>query len=470
MSRVRNVAAGSLLGLYSDLIVGIIGVSAITYLQPRLGFLVMFSMVGCLALSILVQRPLPQLATDQRLAHRDYGNRLMDALNHIRIIKLYGAVDQIESSVTKAFLRSSMASRKREDAGYKASSYLHGSGAGMSAIVLTVTAYWISRGKMSPGALLYVWLLSGLSRRSVQGVGPFLQALPGASIAVAALEEFHNVSDEEGLRGGNACLWSEARSLAAISFEQVSLTFSQNKQVLSNVSFSLEGGVIGIAGASGSGKTSIANIIVGAVTQSSGKVTIAGVPLQNIPVRQLRSIITLVPQDSSLLNLNVEENIALGMDAYVPESLSLAAKIAQVHSFVLGWELGYNTMLGPSGQPVSSGQRQRIALARAIIRDPAILILDEATSHIDAVTERAILDRLVKVRNRQDRMTIIVTHRLASLDMADTILVLKDGVIVETGSQQELLKMKETYTAMFKAGSSTYTVAPLASSRIGVVV
>jgi ATP-binding cassette subfamily B protein len=201
--------------------------------------------------------------------------------------------------------------------------------------------------------------------------------------------------------------------------------------------------MLGIVGHSGAGKTTIANLINRLYDVDSGEITIDGVNVKNIALRDLRANIGVVSQETYLFMGTIAENIAYAKPGATMEEIFKAAKAAHAHDFIIKLPDGYDTVIGRGGRDLSGGERQRISIARAILYDPKILILDEATSAMDTETEGLIqdaLDKLVK-----GRTTISIAHRLSTLRNADKLIVLDGGKIVESGTHSELIGLKGTY-------------------------
>ncbi|HIE04702.1 MAG TPA: ABC transporter ATP-binding protein, partial [Candidatus Latescibacteria bacterium] len=226
-----------------------------------------------------------------------------------------------------------------------------------------------------------------------------------------------------------------------IEFVDVSFGYEKNKPVLRDVNLDIKPGeMIGLVGHSGAGKTTTINLICRFYDVDSGEILVDGVSLRKIRLQDLRRQIGVVPQDTFLFSGTIAENISYAKPDATREEIIRAAKIANAHDFILRKPDGYDTVIGEGGQGLSSGEKQRIAIARAVLHNPRILILDEATSQVDVETERQIqeaIERLVK-----GRTTIAIAHRLSTLKNADRLVVLKGGRIVEVGTHDELMEKK----------------------------
>ncbi|RKY62507.1 MAG: ABC transporter ATP-binding protein, partial [Candidatus Latescibacterota bacterium] len=226
-----------------------------------------------------------------------------------------------------------------------------------------------------------------------------------------------------------------------IEFRDVTFGYEKNKPVLKDINLKIEPGeMIGLVGHSGAGKTTTVNLICRFYDVDSGEILIDGVPLHKIRLQDLRRQIGIVPQDTFLFSGTIAENISYAKPEATREEIIRAAKIANAHDFILRKPDGYDTVIGEGGQGLSSGEKQRIAIARAVLHNPRILILDEATSQVDVETERQIQEAIARLV--EGRTTIAIAHRLSTLKNADRLVVLKEGKIVEVGTHDELLEKK----------------------------
>lgn len=229
-----------------------------------------------------------------------------------------------------------------------------------------------------------------------------------------------------------------------IELQNLTFSYDGEKTVLNNINLSIEKGkTIAIVGQSGSGKSTMVDLIPRYYEATSGKVLIDGIDVKDMKIKSLRSLIGNVNQEAILFNDTFYNNITFGVENATMEQVVEAAKIANAHEFITASENGYDTVVGDRGCLLSGGQRQRISIARAILKNPPILILDEATSALDTESERLVqeaLERLMKTRT-----TIAIAHRLSTIKNADEICVLKDGEIVERGTHEQLLAMNGVY-------------------------
>ena len=237
-----------------------------------------------------------------------------------------------------------------------------------------------------------------------------------------------------------------------ISFKDVRFSYERGKEVIKGVSFDIEEGeMIGLVGKSGVGKSTTINLICRFYDVDSGMITIDGHPMQKLHLADLRNQIGMVMQEPFLFDATIIENISYGRTDASFDEIVVAAKAARAHEFILQKEDGYDTVVGERGVKLSGGEKQRIAIARAILHDPPILILDEATSSVDTETEREIQDAMAALI--KGRTTVGIAHRLSTLRNANRLIVLDDGKVAEIGTHDELLKSDGIYARLVKVQS-----------------
>lgn len=234
----------------------------------------------------------------------------------------------------------------------------------------------------------------------------------------------------------------------ALEFRDVSFGYGPGKQVLKNVSFKVEPGqTVAIVGQTGAGKSTLSKLVNRIYEASSGSILVDGVDVRDWQLESLRQQISIIEQDVFLFSRTVAENIAFGAPDATQAEIEQAAKDAQAHAFIMGFKDGYQTVMGERGVTLSGGQRQRLALARAFLTKPSILILDDSTSAIDSATEDEI-QRAIE-RAAEGRTTLLITHRLSQIRWADQIVVLRNGEVSAMGDHETLLKISEPYRRIF---------------------
>jgi len=235
----------------------------------------------------------------------------------------------------------------------------------------------------------------------------------------------------------------------SIEFKGVWFTYN-NEPVLKEINLKInKGQTVAIVGKSGAGKSTLADLLPRFIDVVKGSVLIDGVDVRDIKIADLRYLMGIVSQHPILFNASFTENIAFGVDVPDMKDVENAARIANAHNFIVESESGYDYSVGESGSKLSGGQKQRISIARAIMNNPPILILDEATSALDTESERLVQDAILKLM--KNRTSIIIAHRLSTIQHADLIVVLDNGMIIETGTHTELMERKEGFYARLRS-------------------
>ncbi len=235
-----------------------------------------------------------------------------------------------------------------------------------------------------------------------------------------------------------------------IVFDRVGFTYPDSEiAALKDVSFKIQPGeTLAVIGRTGSGKTTLANLISRQFEASSGEIRVDGRPLKSVNLYDLRAAIGAVPQEVFLFSESIKNNIAFGLDEIDQERIETAAKMADVHANIIDFPQGYDTLLGERGINLSGGQKQRISIARAIIKNPNILIFDDCLSAVDTATEEVILNNLKVIM--KGKTSVIISHRISSIKHADKIIVLDQGQVVESGKHEDLLDSKGAYFELYQ--------------------
>jgi ATP-binding cassette subfamily B protein len=245
----------------------------------------------------------------------------------------------------------------------------------------------------------------------------------------------------------------------SVAFEHIHFAYEQDRLILQDVSFTIPcGKTVAIVGPSGSGKSTLARLLFRFYDVQQGVVRIDGHPLNQLTQASVRQAIGIVPQDTVLFNDTVYYNIAYGRPSASREEVEQAARAARIHDFIVSTPLGYQTMVGERGLKLSGGEKQRVAIARTLLKNPFILIFDEATSALDSSNERAIQSELREAAN--NKTTLVIAHRLSTVVDAHEIIVLDQGVIVEQGTHTQLLEAQGAYARMWSMQQSQEEQAP----------
>jgi ATP-binding cassette, subfamily B, heavy metal transporter len=253
---------------------------------------------------------------------------------------------------------------------------------------------------------------------------------------------------------------------AEVKFSHVDFSYEAKRQILFDVDFTIPAGTTtAVVGHSGSGKSTLSRLLFRFYDINAGSITIDGQDLRNVTQASLRKSIGIVPQDTVLFNDTIEYNIAYGKPDATREEIVAAAKAAYIHDFIESLPDGYGSMVGERGLKLSGGEKQRVAIARTLLKNPAILIFDEATSALDSRAEQAIQAQLKEIA--RDRTTLVIAHRLSTIADASQILVLDHGRIIERGTHGQLIAQNGAYAQMWERQQARQEVpaSPSADDR-----
>jgi subfamily B ATP-binding cassette protein MsbA len=303
----------------------------------------------------------------------------------------------------------------------------------------------LGKSDMTPGAFFVFLGIFFQMMPSIKLVG---QVFNSIQEGIAASERVFSILDTTPkiVDAPNA---AELKSFdKGIQFQNVSFKYEKSDLILNKINLEIhKGEVLAIVGPSGAGKSSLVDLIPRFYDVTDGSILIDGIDIRNITVKSLRSFIGVVTQETILFNDTVKNNIAYGLQDVSPDKIIEAAKAANAHNFIEGLKDNYETVIGDRGTKLSGGERQRLSIARALLKNPPILILDEATSSLD--TESELLVQQAIERLMKGRTSIVIAHRLSTVQSADKIIVLSDGEIVEEGTHELLLSKLGLYHKLY---------------------
>lgn len=381
-------------------------------------------------------------ATQAQLA--DFTAQLDDTFQGVRMVKAY-AREEYESERSRNTIRQLFKLYYRTARIESAPSPILGFISSISgALVVWYAGYEAIHAQFTAGDFTRFFAAMLLAYRPIKiiaGLNTQLQS------GMAAAGRFYAMLDTKPEIANAARATALNVTRGEIRFNDVSFCYPAGSGGVRNVSFTVPAGkTVALVGASGSGKTTLMNLLLRFYDTSSGAITVDGQNLRDVTIASLRGAMALVSQEVVLFNDSVRANIAYGKLDATQDEIIAAAKKANAHEFITQLAQGYDTMIGPAGVKLSGGQRQRISIARAMLKNAPILLLDEATSALDTASERAVQEALSGLM--QQRTTLVIAHRLTTIQDADLILVLEAGRIVAQGSHRELLEKSDAYRHM----------------------
>ncbi|OPC38534.1 ABC transporter ATP-binding protein [Elizabethkingia miricola] len=442
VGEVENNILGSLVDLVNSPFMLIGTLASLFFLNPQL---TLFSLLVLPVMGTLISLIGKSLKKDSHKAQNELGNVFSivdETLKSAKIIKIFNADKLLDNrftgSMTKWINHSISLGRKRELAS-PMSEFL---GAITFLIITWYGGYQILVNKnMQPQDFLVF-------------LGMFFQILPPAkSLATsisniqkgeASLVRVMDILDADVKVDEieNPIPVSELKD--RIEFKNVGFYYNKENLILKNFNLSIpKGSTVALVGQSGSGKTTIANLLARFYDVTEGAITVDGNNIKDLKLKEYRAILGMVTQESVLFNDTIYNNIAMGKENATREEIIEAAKIANAHQFIESLPDGYETNIGDDGNKLSGGQKQRVSIARAVLKNPPIMILDEATSALDTESERFVQEALEKMM--ENRTSLVIAHRLSTIQKADWIVVMERGVIVEQGTHHDLMDNNSVY-------------------------
>ena len=375
----------------------------------------------------------------------DANVKAIDSLLNYETVKYFGAEEREARRYDRSMAR-------YEDASVKAYVSLAVLNAGQATIftlglaaVMVMCAYGIQRGTNTIGDLVMVNTMMIQLYQPLNFMGMVYREIKQAVIDIEMMFDIIACEPEIKDRPGAKPL---AVPRGAIRFENVSFAYERERQILKGLTFEVPAGhTVAVVGPSGAGKSTISRLLFRFYEVTGGRISIDGQDIRNVTQKSLRAAIGMVPQDTVLFNDTIRYNIRYGRWDASDAEVEAAARLAQIDDFIRMSPKGYDTEVGERGLKLSGGEKQRVAIARTILKAPPVLLLDEATSALDSHTEKEIQDALDRVS--RNRTTLVIAHRLSTIIGADEIIVLDQGTIVERGSHQTLLAGNGLYASMW---------------------
>lgn len=396
---------------------------------------------------IKVGRLLRTISAKGQAKMADISSLLFETISGIRIVKAFGMEDYEKDRFKKENGRYYSLMMKSVRRGAMLGPLVEFTGAVVVVGILLIFAPQLINESLTLGWFgIYVGSLVAI----IKPIKKIAQMHPVIQNAVAASSRIFNLLDIKP----QVIELPESKELPAfndrIKFIDVHFGYKGADTVLRGINLEIKKGqVVAFVGPSGVGKTTLLNLIPRFYDPTSGRIEIDGIDIRNVGLQSLRKELGIVTQETILFNDTVRANIAYGDNKRNVEEIERAAEMANAHHFIIQMPQGYDTVIGERGFKLSGGEKQRIAIARAVLKNPAILILDEATSALDTESERLVQDALNKLMRY--RTVLVIAHRLSTIKEADSIMVLKDGRILQSGTHEELLSQEGPYKMLYEA-------------------
>jgi ATP-binding cassette, subfamily B, bacterial len=413
-------------------------------LNWQLALVVATTLPPLLLVIFLLNRRVKASVREQRRHEGTMASRLNEVLSSIALVQAFGRHTYEEDRFSReieANYESGMRSTRTTGAIVKAIAVVSAAG---TAITVLLGAREVLSGRLTPGELLvFITYVTSLYK-PVRDLGRLSAKFSRASVSAQRVSDILDL--EPDIADAPDAL-ELVRPAGEIVFENVSFGYASDRPVLDGLSLRIAAGErVALVGPSGAGKSTLVSLLLRLYEPTSGRILIDGLDIRRFTRESLRREIGIVLQDNVLFGVSVRENIAYGRPDAPQEAIEAAARAARAHEFIVDLPEGYDTELGERASTLSGGQRQRLCLARALVKEPAILLMDEPTASIDAVSARLIHEAVARVH--RGRTLVVIAHDFADMDSYDRVLVMQDGKLVEQGSHASLLRSRGTYLAL----------------------
>lgn len=431
--------------LIFPIIYGVTAAIPMFILNWKLSLALMILNLACAVINFKYIHPMREVSDRIQRSSSLMTQRLLDLFAGFQIMRAFG----IEEYILKKYMyvndemTSNYIRRVKLGSGLDAVNYAAGIISTLGVII--AGSYLVTAGLATFGTLFAIINLQGRLNRSFLEVANYIPQVQKMMAGSSRVFELLDTATEPQ-REDKVVVKDQK---AAVKLDEVVFSYDKENIVLNGLSLEVQKNqTAALVGPSGQGKSTVIKLLLGFYPHKSGMITINGIPIEDYSLRSLREMISYVPQDPFLYNVSIRENIRYGRISASDEEIEQAAKDAYVHEFITRQPEGYDTVVGERGVKLSGGQMQRIAIARAMLKNSPILLLDEATSSLDSESEEMVQKALERLR--ENRTTIVIAHRLSTIEHADMICVVQEGKITEKGSHLQLIKDNGLYRKLYE--------------------
>jgi len=449
---IKNIFTSIALTLVMDISMALVTGFILFQMNPQLFAIIVFMTAVSMFLVFIFKQPYKAINEEQMQQSATLNSQIIEGLRAVETIKGNANEQEELDCIEREYIKSLRI-------GYKESMLSNVQGTISSVIsnignlvLMYVGIMQVVNNELSLGSYMAFMTLSGYFMNPIGNLVSLQLSIQEANISMKRLSEIMDYEQENG----NEDLYQELQKIDGdVCFSHVSFRYGNRKPALNDVSFTIEKGKkVAIVGASGSGKSTIAKLLLKYYEPESGEITIDGVDIQEYSNTSLRKAISYVPQNIELFSKSIFDNIRISKRNASMDEVKDAAKAADAHDFIKKLPMQYHTFLEEAGNGLSGGEKQRIALARAFLKENEFYIMDESTSNLDFATENVIFDMIYNKFRR--KTVLIIAHRLATIKNCDRIIVIDQGKIVEQGTHDELLQAKGQYYRLWEMQQGNY--------------
>ena len=419
---------------------------AMLIIKWQLGVITVFTFLVYSLITLKLTKPaLKSLNNMHRISEKEYG-KVYDRLYNVFLIKNFAMEESQKKQIFRSLILRTLPSVKKNTGKFARLQYFQGIVYNLGFVLtLTVAIFFLRDGQISGGEFIMFFSYINLSFGPFFRLSNFYRSYKEVSVAIKRIIRLKNLVPEEMKHGSKVISNFKGR----ISFQNVSFSYTKKRETLKDINLKIKAGEsVALVGESGMGKSTLSELILGYYKPSKGKILLDDVNISRLKLSWLRNQVAIVPQEISILNDTLLNNIRHANPNASLDDVIKAAKAANAHDFIMSLPKNYRTLVGERGVRLSVGQKQRIGITMAFLKNPKILILDESTASLDAKSERSVQEGIKQLI--RGRTTIIIAHRFSTVKNVDKIFVLDKANIIEAGNHKELMEQRGKYYELYK--------------------